>query len=104
MPSAYTNIPPAETSPPDAANPSLHDALPVSSADQLLPFHLAMLFAGMPPAIVNGPPAYTSLPVTASARSSGPFAPPLTPQPRTDQFAPSHFAMPLAGAPPAVVK
>ena len=40
---------------------------PLPSADQLLPFHLAMLLALTVPAVVNLPPTYTSLPLTATA-------------------------------------
>src|SRR5437870_3226154 len=43
--------------------------VPEPSAVQLLPSHLAMLVAAMPPAIVNPPPPYRSLPDTARANT-----------------------------------
>src|SRR5688572_2297139 len=45
---------------------------------------------------MNAPPAYTSLPDTASARTS-----PFIPEPRADQLLPSHLAIRLAATPPA---
>ena len=41
--------------------------IPEPRADQLLPFHCAMLVAAIPPAVVKSPPAYNVLPDTASA-------------------------------------
>src|SRR5947199_4852854 len=42
----------------------------------------------LPPAVVNPPPAYKSLPTTASADTLL-----FTPEPRGDQLRPSHLAM-----------
>ena len=41
--------------------------MPVPSADHVVPFHFAMVFAGTPPAVVKFPPAYRFVPITASA-------------------------------------
>ena len=41
--------------------------MPEPSALQLLPFQAAMWLAGTPPAVVKSPPAYSVLPLTASA-------------------------------------
>ena len=41
--------------------------MPEPKADQALPSHLAMLLAATPPAVVKSPPAYRSVPDTASA-------------------------------------
>src|SRR5437016_5796822 len=57
-----------------------------------------MLVAALPPAVVNAPPAYTSLPDTASASTVQ-----FIPEPSADQLLPSHLAMLLAALPPAVV-
>src|SRR5260370_41482647 len=53
----------------------------------------------LPPAVVNAPPAYRSLPDTASARTVW-----FSPEPSRDQLLPFHLAMLLAELPPAVVK
>ena len=45
--------------------------VPVPSAAQVLPFHLAIWLALTPPAVVKSPPAYRSLPETASERLAG---------------------------------
>src|SRR5439155_842745 len=60
--------------------------------------------AAQTPAVVNKPPAYTSLPDTASAYTSvpAPKAPPI-PEPSADLLLPSHLAMLVAAPPPAVV-
>src|SRR5207253_3118060 len=76
---------------------------PLPRAAQLLPSHLAMLFADIPPAVVNCPAAYTSPPLIPIVMTRG-NEPPSTPLPRADQLLPSHLAMPFAGTPPAVVK
>src|SRR6266567_1985753 len=52
-----------------------------------------------PPAVAKSPPAYRSLPDTASALTSQ-----FIPEPSADQLLPSHLAMFVAGPPPAVVK
>src|SRR6266403_1107537 len=72
--------------------------MPEARADQLVPSHLAMLLAALPPAVMNKPPAYTLLPDTASAPT-----PPSIPEPSADQLLPSHLAMFVAAMPPAVV-
>jgi hypothetical protein len=61
--------------------------------------------AGLPPAIVKLPPAYSVLPDTASAYTvpwNRELA--LIPDPGIDQLLPSHRARLLAHAPPAFVK
>jgi hypothetical protein len=58
-----------------------------------------MLVAGLPPAVVNAPPAYTLLPDTASA-----YTRPFNPEPSAAQLFPSHLAMELAALPAAVVR
>jgi hypothetical protein len=78
--------------------------IPESSADQLLPAHLAMPLAAPPPAVVKEPPAYRSPPDTASACTASAYTQLLIPEPSADQLLPSHLAMFLAGLPPAVVK
>ena len=40
---------------------------PDPKADHVLPFHLAMAFAGLPPAVSISPPTYRSVPITAIA-------------------------------------
>src|SRR5437899_30044 len=57
-----------------------------------------MLVAALPPAVVKMPPAYRSLPDTASADTVPPI-----PDPSADQLLPSHLAMLVAALPPAVV-
>ena len=76
---------------------------PVPSADQLVPFHLAMRLAGAPPAVVNVPPTYRSGPPPSSNTVSALTKVVPTPPPIEDQLVPSHFAMRFADAPPAVV-
>src|SRR5437867_2901762 len=73
--------------------------IPEPNADQLLPFHLAILVAASPPAVVKSPPAYRSLPDTVSA-----YTPPFIPEPSADQLLPFHLAILVAALPPAVVK
>src|SRR2546422_11312392 len=74
-PPAVVNCPPAYTLLPDTASANTKREEPTppnpeSSADQLLPSHLAIRLAALPPAVVNTPPAYTSLPDTASANTT----------------------------------
>src|SRR6266566_2496025 len=97
MPPAYTSLPDTAT----ASTPGTYKVLPIPepSADQLLPSHLAMLLAALPPAVVNCPPAYRLLPATASAATK-----PSIPEPSADQLLPFHLAMELAGLPPAMSK
>src|SRR5688572_22708032 len=72
------------------------------TADQLVPSHLAMRWAGTPPADVNRPPAYNASPLPSSkvarAKTSA-----NNPMPTADQLVPSHLAMRWAGTPPADV-
>ncbi len=58
-----------------------------------------MQSAVLPPAVVNRPPAYRSLPATTKA-----YTVPFIPEPSALQVFPSHRAMLLADTPPAVVK
>src|SRR5258706_14992535 len=93
FPPAIVNWPPAYRSLPDTASahtqgPYKPPPTPEPSAVQVLPFHLAMLVAALPPAVVNSPPAYTSLPETASA-----YTVPFTSEPRLVQVLPFHLAM-----------
>ena len=73
---------------PDTASEYTPLFIPEPSADQLLPFHLAMYFAELPPAVVNKPAAYSSLPDSASAYTTRSI-----PEPSADQLLPSHLAM-----------
>src|SRR6185436_11653909 len=70
-------------------------------------FHFATLLTGTLPAFANSPPTYKSLPDAARAFTEEyepiPIPPPI-PDPRGLQLFPFHFAMSLAGTPPAVVK
>src|SRR5262249_35343191 len=95
MPPAVVNWPPAYRSLPDTASADTKSRQPRQplpnpepNADQLLPFHLAIWFAGMPPAHVNQPPAYRSLPDTASADTVS-----FIPEPSGDQLIPVKLAM-----------
>src|SRR5688572_24295728 len=75
---------------------------PTPSADQVAPFHFAMRFAATPPAFRNEPPAYSSSPFPdPSSNTASTATGLLVPLPSGDQALPSHFAMRLAGAPPA---
>src|SRR5260370_32198937 len=98
LPPASVNPPPAYRSLPDTASANTVPPSPEPSADQLLPFHLAIRLAALQPAFVKSPPAYTSLPDTASADTL-PMSPPLIiPEPSPHQLLPSHLSMSL---PPA---
>src|SRR5438094_1003138 len=94
FPPAILNPPPAYRSLPDTASaytlaePKLPPPIPEPSADQLLPSHLAMELATLPPAVVKLPPAYTLLPDTASADTTLSI-----PEPNAVQLFPSHLAM-----------
>ena len=57
-----------------------------------------MLVAALPSAVVKVPPAYRSLPDTASA-----VTPPFNPEPSAVQLLPSHLAIQLAALLPAVL-
>src|SRR6266511_3477658 len=99
-PPAYRSLP--DTTSADTEAKGLGPPIPEPSADQLLPFHLAMFVATLPPAVVKAPPAYRSLPDTASAYTKG-LGPPI-PEPSAVQLLPFHLAMLAAALPPAVVK
>src|SRR5262245_10259618 len=104
MPPALLNLPPAKRSVPEIAKAftPLHwstGAIPDPKADQLLPFHLATFVAGVPPAEVNQPPAYRSLPDTARANTLL-----FIPDPKAVQLLTFHLATLVAAMPPAVVK
>src|SRR6266550_4013049 len=73
---------------------------PVPSADQFVPFHLAMLLTTIPLTAVNWPPAkkFAAL-STPMAITNEP-----TPAPNADQLLPFQTATRFAGEPPAVVK
>src|SRR5690349_11113951 len=106
MPPAFVNEPATNKSPLDIDSARTSSFSPAPSAVQLFPSHLATLFAAFPPASVKYPPAYRSLSGIASVATpatqegQGPF----TPEPSAAQLPPCHFAMPLAGFPPAVEK
>src|SRR5436305_11362307 len=93
FPPAVVNQPPAYRSLPDTA--SALTLILEPNADQLLPFHLAMLAAAMS----NAPPAYRSMPDTTNAITAP------SPEPSADQVVPFHLAMPLTvtAAPPLLV-
>src|SRR5205823_9752504 len=95
-PAAYKSLP--DTASENTCGKSSPLLIPEPKADQLLPFHLAMLVAALPPAVVKSPPAYRSLPDTASADTNW-----FIPEPKADQPMPSHLAMLVAALPPAVV-
>src|SRR5260221_570048 len=76
------------------------DPIPDPKADHTLPSHFATQLALVaPPAVVKLPPAYRSLPNSASPLTSL-----FTPNPKADQAVPSHFATRDALLPPALVK
>src|ERR1039457_1173558 len=57
-PPAYNVLPDIASASTDGPSPSEPaPEIPEPRADQLLPFHLAMLLAGLPPAVVKLPPA-----------------------------------------------
>src|SRR5438445_8719671 len=56
FPPAVKKLPPAYRLLPDTVSADTTPSIPDPSADQLVPFHLAMLVAEMPPAVVKPPP------------------------------------------------
>src|SRR5262249_34936322 len=88
---AIVKMPPTYKSVPEIASAITSLLSPKPSADQPLPFHLAMWLAGVPPVVVKSPPAYKSLPETIKAETVPP-----NPASSADQFLPSHFATRLA--------
>src|SRR5260370_24466876 len=91
-PLPYTTLPRSYRSLPDTASADTMLFIPVPSADQLLPSHLAMLLAALPPALLNPPPAYRSLPDTASAYTNE-LSPKTDPDPA--HLPPPHHAPPF---------
>src|SRR5437667_6217154 len=98
LPPAVVNPPPAYRSLLDAASAytfggenSSPPPIPDPSAPQLLPSHLAIRLAALPPAVVKLPPAYRSLPDTASA-----YTLLFIPKPTALQLLPFLLAMSLA--------
>src|SRR5687767_2703265 len=61
-----------------------------------------MLLTAIPPAVAKLPPAYRSLPDTASEFTGRAYSP--TPDPSALQLLPFHLAMLVAAIPPAVAK
>ncbi len=61
--------------------------MPLPSPDQALPLHFAMFGKAFPPAVVNGPPTYRSVPTARNVKTS-PFVPP----PTSDHALPFHCA------------
>src|SRR5438045_1626089 len=101
-------MPPAYRSAPDTAIASTPEKVPLTpepSAVQLVPSHLAVLVAALPPVVENLPPAYRVAPDIASAYTPTevPCNPPPSPEPSAVQLLPSHLATLVAGLPPAVV-
>src|ERR1039457_148589 len=91
-PRAYNVLP--DTASADTSLPNCPPDIPEPRADQLLPFHCAMLVAALPPAVVKWPPAYNVPPDTASASTPGAKkSPPEIPDPRADQLLPFHWAI-----------
>ena len=68
LPPADVKSPPAYSVPPDTASAYTGPSIPAPRADQLLPFHCAMLLA-VPARNVKSPPAYNVPPDTASANT-----------------------------------
>src|SRR5437870_9699630 len=104
FPPAVVNWPPAYRSLPDTTKaPTMGrkpegSPMPEPSAVQLLPSHLAMELAALPPAVLNLPPAYRSLPDTASANTA-----PRNPEPTAVKLSAHHLAPDTSALPtPAV--
>src|SRR3982751_4103334 len=95
---AESKYPPAYNSFPNTHHASTPFLIPLASADQLVPFHFAILFTETPPAFVKLPAAYNSplYPAIATTDPKFPFCIPVIPLPSADQFVPFHFAMLLA--------
>src|SRR5436309_1641875 len=79
------------------------DDIPAPAALQLVPSHLAMLFAGTPATDVKLPPVYRIPLKIASDRTASLDPAPAKPVPTALQFVPSHFAIFVVITPPAVV-
>ena len=81
--------------------------IPLPTADQLDPFHFAMLSAATPPAVAKVPPAYSAgpLPSSNTVKAETALFPMLLsiPSPSADQVDPFHFAMWFATTTPSAV-
>src|SRR5216117_435538 len=66
---AVLNPPPAYRTLPDTASANTGPFIPEPSADQPLPFHLAIPLAALPPAVVKSPPPHTGRYSTPPAQS-----------------------------------
>src|SRR5713226_8105979 len=89
---AFVKAPPAYRSLPVIARANTRLSIPIPSADQPLPFHLAMWLTVMGTlsllaAVVKKPPAYTLLPKTVTTSTV-----PLIPAPSADQLPPLPFS------------
>lgn len=102
-PPAIVNHPPATRSPLGSVASAITSdeppLIPAPSADQLVPFHRAMLSAGTPPAVVKWPAATTSPFGNVARAHTGPSMP----VPRGNHVVPFQCATRSAGRPPAVV-
>lgn len=85
--------------------PTAPNGMPFDSADQVVPFHLAMLLAVTLPVIAKPPPAASS-PLGSTAKASTyPLSPcSENPDPSGDHEEPFQRAMPFDNTPPAVAK
>src|SRR5689334_8142729 len=106
IPPAAVNVPPAQSKGPLPSSYSASERIcvlvpltPLPSGDQPAPAHLAMLLAGMPPALVNIPPTNNAGPLPSSWTASAQTAP-FVPPPTADQLVPSHLARPCVVTPP----
>ena len=100
LPPAVVKSPPAYRSLPDTASADTPSPfIPEPSADQLLPFHLAMLVGR---AAARRREIAPRIQVAARHRQRIHIAP-FIPEPSADQLLPFHLAMLLAALPPAVV-
>src|ERR1043165_2421788 len=108
LPPAIVKEPPTYRSLPDIASADNEPGrtpkkmlVPEPSTVQLVPSHLAMEFATLPPAVAKKPAAYRSPPDTASEYTTGES--PLIPESSAVHVFPFHLAMQLAGLSPAFV-
>src|SRR5436309_16128933 len=95
---ALVKYPPAYRAPPPTVRASIRLSVPLPSADQLDPLHLAMKLALALPATEKSPPAYRAPLATARARTLSSI-----PAPNADQPVPPHLPTELAVTPPAAV-
>src|SRR5215831_17037495 len=102
MPPALVKLPATQSRPLKLAMltpAALPPARPMPSADQLAPSHLAIPEAGIPPAWVKVPPAYSS-----PLWNPSPYTVPLTPALRADHVDPSQSARFVVNCAPQLVK